>query len=217
MKTIIGFALVLALGVQSTIAAPTRLNIQGAPTSAKTATIHIHLVSNFGIALLSEVSVDTFQDRLTPNQRNLAGRFKGGVATGIPFGVYLLRASANGFWTAEREVRVFQSDVSTVVALEPGGVDGGLLANTATVSGKVLTGQPNLLHVRLAGVFSSTIMDANLKADGSFEFSGVPQGVYLLIAIREGDPATTSKGEVQYSSTVNVPLSAPLQIKLVDK
>jgi hypothetical protein len=214
MRVIPGFVIfVNLLGVQSVLGAPGTANHQKSAVNRQTATVHIHLVSNFGIPLLGEVKVDVFQDRYSSNHVELAERFKGDVADGIPFGIYLLKIHARGFWSVEREVRVFQPHVLAVIAVEPGGIDGGLLFDTSTVGGKIQGAQSNTLHLRLTGVFSDTIMDAQANPDGTFEFLGVPHGTYILIAAREGDSATSSKGEVLFSRSVSVPMSSPLSVR----
>ena len=180
------------------------------------AAIHIQLVSNEGIELAGkgEVEVQRFQD--DSGGPNLGKKFKNGSASGVPYGVYTLRVHIAGFWSAEREVRVFQPSVLTVVALEigMGANEGGL--PTAIFDGKIrnMASPSTSLHIRLSGIYSTTIMDAKVESDGRFLLAGVPYGIYILAVTRNADLAGDQKPRVFASQEVRVPLTALLLIDL---
>ena len=178
------------------------------------ASIHIQLVSNEGIELTGEVEVERFQD--DSGGPNFAKNFKNGKASGVPYGVYVLRVRTPGFWSAAREVRVFQSSVIAVVALEigMGQSEGGL--PTTMFDGKInnATSHSVPLHVRLSGIYSNTTMDAQVESDGRFLFSGVPFGVYIFVVTYNADLASDEKPRVLASMELRVPLRKPLLIDL---
>ncbi|HUI51597.1 MAG TPA: hypothetical protein VLX60_07425 [Terriglobales bacterium] len=196
-----------------------RMGQRASEAKQPSATVHIQLVSNEGIELTGEgeVEVQRFQD--DSNGPDLAKKFKHGTASGVPYGVYTLRVRTAGFWSAEREVRVFQPSVLTVVSLEigMGRTEGGL--PTAMFDGKIknLASPSTSLRVRLSGIYSTTIMDAKVESDGRFLLSGVPYGVYILVVTRNADFASDQKPRVLASEEVRVPLTAPLLIDLKDK
>jgi hypothetical protein len=203
--------LMAALGF-GTVAGSERLKHQEPQANQETATVRIQLVSSYGTELESDATVDVFQGK--SGGRNLAARFKHNMARAMPYGVYRLRVRVSGFWTAERELRVFRPNVLAVVALDMGRVDGGW--PPSKVIGKVKNAEPSasLVHVRLSGLYSSTVMDAELSPDGSFEFSGVPDGTYILLTTREGDLPATHEGTVLDCRQASVPVSAPVVIEL---
>ncbi len=178
------------------------------------ASIHIQLVSNEGIELTGEVEVERFQD--DSGGPNFAKNFKNGRGSGVPYGVYVLRVRTPGFWSAEREVRVFRSSVIAVVALEigMGQSEGGL--PTTIFDGKInnLASHSVPLHVRLSGIYSTATMDAQVESDGRFLFAGVPYGVYVLVVTYNADLASDRKPRILASMEVRVPLREPLLIDL---
>jgi hypothetical protein len=205
---------ILMVGLAFSPTAHGRMGHQESRANQPTATVRIQLVSSDGIDLEGEAEVERFQD--DSGGTNLAKRFKHGTAPDIPYGVYKLRVHTSGFWNAEREVRVFQPNVLTIVALEIGmsRSEGGL--PTSTVVGKIngSTSSSAKLHLRLAGIYSETVMDSKLETDGTFKFSGVPNGVYILVVTSNADLAGAQKPRVLVSEEVKVPLSAPLTIEL---
>jgi hypothetical protein len=53
-----------------------------------------------------------------------------------------------------------------------------------------------------------------LDTDGTFKFSGVPNGIYILVVASNSDLAGAHRPRVLVSEEVKVPLSAPLTIEL---
>src|SRR4051794_29418617 len=78
-------------------------------TIGDTGVVHVKIVDSAGNDI-GRTEVCQFTPIEDP-KNNLANRFRNNVGTGIPFGVYQLRARAVGFWSAERHVQVFESDV----------------------------------------------------------------------------------------------------------
>jgi len=208
--------LTLALGLDAVAATPKRPKHRDTRTDQPTATVRIHLVSNIGTVLEGDVKVGLFQDVNRSNPPNLASRFTGGVASGIPYGIYLLRVSTSGFRSAEREVHIFQPHALVVMGLELGGIDGGLLTGTSTIIGKLenVRSGDSSIHLRLSGAYSGTVMDADPKSDGNFEFSGVPNGVYIMLTTREGDLQAHRDAKILDCRQVSVPASEPVVIEL---
>jgi len=116
-----------------------------------------------------------------------------------------------GFWSGERELRVFQSEVMAVVALEIGMLqtEGGL--QTSSISGHVQntnrTAGP--LRIRLTGVYSSTIVDAEVKDSGEFRLAEVPNGRYVLVA--------TQHDKVLTVRAIDLPIKEALVIDAGDR
>lgn len=150
-----------------------------------TSTVRIVPVGISGTEIdVTSVKVESFKPQ--SGAKDLAALFRGNPASGIPYGIYKVRMRVPGFWSGERELRVFQSEVRAVVALEIGTLqrEGGL--QTSSISGHVQntnrTAGP--LRIRLTGVYSSTIVDAEVKDSGEFRLAEVPNGRYVLVAIQ---------------------------------
>lgn len=175
---------------------------QGQPQKA---TVHLRIVDNVGHDL-GEPKVTEFKSK--DDAHDFATRFRQGSATQLPFGIYKLRVYTHGFWSSEREVRVFQPDVWVVVSLElgMGKLEGGL--STYALSGSVrnlpVAKQPAWL--RLSGVYSAVVIDARTGEAGRFSMAGIPQGLYVLV--------TTQNGKVLDARPVRVPLAGALEIEL---
>ena len=184
------------------------------------ANIHIRFVNSYGTELGNEPQVDAPQVdsfEITSGGANLASRFRNGMATHIPFGVYRLRAHASGFWNTEREVRIFQQTTLVLVSLDVG-TEGGW--QTSKVTGRIANAKSptNSMHLRLSGVYSTIIIDAELQPDGSFEFLKVPHGLYVLMTVTRGSLESSHvEGSVLNSQIVSVPVSSPLTVELNNK
>lgn len=150
--------------------------------NAELATVHLRIV-DFAGHDIGPASVESF--RSETSGRDFAGSFRGNMVSGVPFGIYHLRVSATGFWSAERNVRVFQADVWVVMQLELGmsSAEGGL--RTFSLSGSIRnSGSPQQrLWVRVVGVYSGVVEDAMADRSTDFTMSGLPQGSYVLMVI----------------------------------
>jgi len=178
-------------------------SVQGQPQKA---TVHIRIVDSSGQDL-GEPQVELF--RSEKDGKDFASHFRQGSAT-VPFGIYRLRVFTKGFWSAEREVRVFQSDTWVVLSLElgMGELEGGLLKTSLSGSIRNLPSVEEPVWLRLSGVYSAVVMDARADDAGHFSMAGIPQGVYVLIVIQDR--------KVLDVRTVRVPTAGPVDIKLAD-
>lgn len=172
---------------------------------AETATVHIRLVDAAGNDI-GEAKVEKFQSQT--HKRNFATNFHKNSASDIPYGVYQVRAYATGYWTAQREVRVFQPVVWVVMQLElgMGRTEGGL--PTFELSGRVkrIASKDEPVWLRLTGVYSSVSIDAKAHQLGTFTIAGIPQGLYVL---------TTLQGKrVLDVRPIQIPVQEPVVVDL---
>ncbi|MFZ0634258.1 MAG: hypothetical protein WA755_09805 [Candidatus Acidiferrales bacterium] len=130
------------------------------------------------------------------------------MAARIPFGIYKLRVEAEGFWSAEKEVRVFQPDTWAIVGLElgMGKLEGGLSTYELSGSLRNLGSSEPAVWARLSGVFSQTVVDAKVSDSGNFAIAGMPQGLYVLVI--------TQGGKILFLGDVAIPFAGPLVIDL---
>lgn len=153
---------------------------------AQTATVHIVLLNSYGNSLGEKAEVIEFRDT-TPGGHDFVHSFRQNTGTEVPFGTYRLRVRTAGFWTAEREVRVYQSEVWAVAALEfgMGTSEGGF--PTSNVSGRIrgLESTKNPVRLRLSGIYSTAVMDTVMNPLGEFRFAGIPNGCYVIVTTRE--------------------------------
>ncbi|MFB3923961.1 MAG: hypothetical protein ACE145_19745 [Terriglobia bacterium] len=175
---------------------------------SKTATVHLRVVLEANGMDLGTAKVEKFQrEHGYMPSANFADRFKGKMASGIPYDFYTLCAHAAGFWTACTEVPVYQSEVWVVLGLRLGTESGpGTDTVTGRVSGKVDATSP--LWVKLKGVYSSVSIDAKVDKSGAFQVC-VPIGRYVLITMRDD--------EILDTRPVSIPSSAPVLIDVPGK
>jgi len=175
------------------------------------ATVHVRLVGPTGLDL-GEATVESFKCRGDASDLcgnvDLADHFQHGVGSHIRYGVYDLRARTEGFWSAESVVRVFQDDVGATLQLEigMGRSEGGLPTFGLSGSLRNFPVAEGPIWVRLAGVYSSTVMDAEANENGEFALAGAPQGWYVLI--------TTQGGRVLDTRPIEIPTRGPVVISL---
>lgn len=178
---------------------------QGQPQKAS---VHIRIVDSSGQDL-GDPKITLF--RAQTDGQDYASHFHQGSATGLPFGLYKLRAYTLGFWSAEREVRVFQPNVWVLMSLElgMGKLEGGL--STYSLSGSIrnLPAVKEAAWVRLLGVYSTVVIDAKAGEAGDFTMAGIPQGLYVLV--------TTQGGKVLDIRAVQIPASGPLDVELTKR
>jgi hypothetical protein len=147
------------------------------------------LAFDTGGRLLGAPEITFFENQ---DQKNLASRFHSGIAGGVPFGVYRIKAHVPGFYSEVRYVRIYQPRTIILLGLEPG--------YEASPSPPLLQGRvmnqagPPLKNafVKLAGVFSSLSMESSVAPDGSFEFTAVPWGRYVLLVLN-GETVVASR------------------------
>lgn len=110
-----------------------------------------------------------------------ARRFRGNVASDIPYGVYQLRLYQTGFASAEREVVVKQSEVWVVVGLHPGEISGDPWAYELFGTVRNIPSSDRPVWVRYVGVQSTLVGDAQVDGSGSFVIAGLRRDRGLLI------------------------------------
>jgi hypothetical protein len=172
------------------------------------ATIHLRIVGLAAVDL-GEAKVEIFKSE--SGGRDLAARFKGNTALGVPFGIYKLRVYTRGFWSAEREVRVFQPEVWVVIQLEIGMTrrEGGLRTFELSGSVKNMTYESEPIWLRLAGVHSGVTLDARVSTLGDFKMAGIPQGLYVLV--------TTQGDRILDTRPIQIPVTVRIEIDLANK
>ncbi|MBZ5614042.1 MAG: hypothetical protein LAO23_08555 [Acidobacteriia bacterium] len=171
----------------------------------RTATVRIipvYVVN--GDELGNDVDVDLFQSR--GEKTNFAERFHRGSATEIPYGTYTARIHVRGFPSVERVVKIGQPNAAVVVGLQIA-VEGHI--PTSDISGRIRGIDPaaGSVRVRLAGVYSDDVFDAEAKAE-EFFFGTVPHGHYIL--------AVTQAGRTLGTRAIKVPSESPIVIEIFD-
>jgi len=147
----------------------------------RTARVEIIAVDDRGESVGDDFNVDSFQPQF--GGPDLAGRFRKGVASKILYGTYRARVHLTGWLTAERTVEVSQPEVFVVIGMELG-LEGGPTREVLTGSVKTDDKSPGPILVRIAGVFSAYIFDAQANSTGEFSLDGVPMGEYVAVATR---------------------------------
>jgi hypothetical protein len=168
------------------------------------ASVHLVPVYIYGQELQAELQVEMF--RAADGGRDFSSRFHNNIATRIPYGTYIARVRAQGFWSSEHLVRVAQPTTTAIFALEVGR-EGGI--QSSDLRGEVKLGKGSLRKstwVRLFGVYSGELIDTEADETGRFLFTNVSYGDYLATAIQ---------GERIYSPTlVKVPTASELVLSL---
>ncbi len=143
----------------------------------RTSTVRIAPVHVLGNELGENIDVDLFQSQ--DEKTNFSKSFHRGAASGIPYGIYAIRVHVRGFRSTERVVRVFQPNVLVIVGLQIG-METGI--PTSDVSGRIQGADQSAgpIRVRISGVYSDDILDAEVNGSGGFSLEKVPQGEYVL-------------------------------------
>jgi hypothetical protein len=170
----------------------------------RTSTVRIVPVDVLGDEL-EDVDVDLFQPR--GDGTDFAKRFHRGIASKILYGTYTARIHVRGFRLANRLVRVYQPNVVVVVGLSVGGEgDEWTWDLSGLVRGGGRTAGP--LWIRVSGVYSDIILDAEVSDSGGFSLEKMPGGPYVL--------ALVQGGKVLDVRAIKVPLESPLMIEIGD-
>ena len=184
-------ALVLAVFLGMTVLSGDARTPQKGDKRVDTAVVRFIPVGAYGTELGPDghVEVESFEAQFT--SASLTGRFRDGVASGIPYGVYKARIRVQGFYSAERVVHVFQPNVIAVVALEIG-IEGG--PGTSVVSGQLRGANPvsGPMRIRLSGVYSTTIIDTEVNDKGGFSVTA-PDGDYVLVATQQNQASQQNR------------------------
>lgn len=166
---------------------------------SKTATVRIVPVYEDGTALSpQDLEVERFASKYEGT--DLASHFKAATGSEIPYGVYRARIRMNGFWSVDRDLYISQPDVIAVTAFDigMGKNEGGL--RTSDLKARLRGGDlaSGAVLIRLSGVYSSMIMDAEVNQSGDFSLLAVPDGQYTL--------SITQNGKVLSVQSVALPL-----------
>jgi hypothetical protein len=132
--------------------------------------------------------------------------FSGSIAKKVPYGTYVMRVSAPGFRSVQREVRLYQPDLQIrsqfSVSVECGGFH--------EITGTVRPIDPNAeLWIKLVPVRGTGGADVRVARNGTFLASGLDDGHYLLLVV----DGTT----ILHTQTVEAPRRIPVAIDLARK
>jgi hypothetical protein len=139
------------------------------------------------------------------DRRNLADKFRNGVARGIPYGEYRIEARLQGYRPDSKVIPVYGPHINTVLGLTfslelpliPPDLPGQVVGQTP---------RPNTF-ARLVGIYNNVAIDSLVDADGRFTLFGISDGKYLLLVVGESG--------VLASRPVTIPYTGPpLRIKL---
>ena len=118
------------------------------------------------------------------DHRNLAGKFRDGVATGIPYGVYRTEVRLPGYFSDVKYVRIYQAEATVVMGLRFGEE---LPQTPPSLSGRVigLSTPPGKTFIKLVGVYENVSIESAISSDGKFEIGGLSPGRFLLLVVSE--------------------------------
>ena len=132
------------------------------------------------------------------DHKNLAARFRAGVADGIPFGIYRVEGRLPAYSSEIRYVRVYQPHVTVVLGLT---FSVELPEVPPVLHGRVVGQISPKSFVRLVGIYSNVSMESSIEADGSFTLGGLSDGQFLLLIVGQ-------KG-ILASRAVSIPYTGP--------
>jgi len=136
-------------------------------------------------------------------QKSLKSHVHGAVATKVPYGTYVLRVSASGFRSVQRELRLNQPEILVRIQLPVSIECGGF----AEIGGAIYPAPEDrelwLKLVPLRGVGGAEV---RVSRDGSFLASGLDDGQYLLLVVDGKAIIHTESLGVPRSSRLNVDL-----------
>jgi hypothetical protein len=136
--------------------------------------------------------------------KSFKAQFRGAVAENIPYGTYRLRVWSPGFRSFERELRLYQPEVSLRTQLSVSVECQGL----AEIAGVV---QPAPKHrelwVKLVPLRGIGGVEVHVSRDGWFLASGLDDGEYLLLVVDGNAIVHTESVDVPRSTRVTVDLA----------
>jgi hypothetical protein len=135
--------------------------------------------------------------------KSLKSRLNGAEATKVPYGTYLVRVSAPGFRSSEREVRLDQPETLVRMQLSVAVECGGFAEIRGALRHAPIDRELWVKFVPLQGVGGA---EARIGQDGSFFAGGLDEGQYLLLVV-DGQA-------IVHTTSLVVPANAPLDIDL---
>jgi hypothetical protein len=144
------------------------------------ATVEVKVFDTFGIPLEgAQVTLTAIGPALSFKETGATADFKR-----VPFGRYDLEVKLVGFETRRQEVRVYGPSLIFRAGLELGSTSS---VEHAELSGLVRSVDPRNsdLWVRLAGIYSSDLIENAVSEKGQFEFVGIAPGKYVLLLLQK--------------------------------
>jgi hypothetical protein len=112
--------------------------------------------------------------------KSLKSHLKGSVVEKIPYGTYLVRVSAPGFHSSQREILLDQPEVSVRIQLSVA-MECADFEEIRAVLHHALAGRE--LRVKLVPLQGVGGAEARVSHDGSFLFGGLDEGQFLLLVV----------------------------------
>ena len=125
---------------------------------------------------IDSVSADLIEAGPT---RSFKSAFRDGVAR-VPYGEYLLRVQASGFYTSEFKVRVLQSEMVVRAQIALGAECRGYSSIGGSIKSKSGERELYVKAIPVRGVGGS---EARVGRQGTFLMAGLDSGEYLLIVL----------------------------------
>ena len=145
--------------------------------------VHIRISDLTGHRLENELPEGNPIEFIGPGGKDYSDRFIGPTGE-VPYGIYTLRVEFPGYRVFSREVVVVQPRVMVHVGLIVGGVPSYIeLSGSVTYLPKHREG----VWVRLLPLQGNNglVIDSEIDDRGHFQFSGMTQGAYLLVVLRD--------------------------------
>lgn len=162
--------------------------------------VEVSAFSNLG-ERLSPLDIDLIE---VGTNKSLKSKVQGAVATQVPYGTYLVRASVPGFRRSEREIHLDQPEVLVRMQLSTGAECAGF----AEIRGSIHSAPANHeLWVKLVALQGVGDAEAHVAQDGSFLFGGLGDGQYLLLVVDGKAIVHTESLTILRSSILDVDLA----------
>jgi hypothetical protein len=148
---------------------------------------------------IDSVSADLIE---SGSRKSVKSAFRDGVAR-VPYGEYLLRVQAPGFYTSEFKVRVLQSEMVVRAQLALGAECRGYSSIGGSIKSKSGERELWVKAIPLHGVGGS---ETRVGRYGTFLLAGLDSGEYLLIVLDGSSVVHTRAVKVAGEATVNIDL-----------
>ena len=171
----------------------------------RTAIVHIVVVDGLGKNLGAPEIASFVADG---SGQDYGVQFQDGKAN-VPFGDYTIKVRSLGFFSTEKHVEVFQSEVWVVAGLLPGSQSRDAEPLT-TLTGKINNVPPREgpIYLRLCGVYLDLVLDTVLDDNAQqFSFTArIPTGKFVLTA--------SGQSGVLKAMEVDLPTTKPVLLNL---